>query len=141
MLVLLKSSAASRKIQENVCSCVPAFVQRGAISALRTARENVLRMNEEYRRRRDTVVAGVNAIPGLSARTPEGAFYLFVNIRDTGLSSEDFAMRLLEEGRVALSPGSAFGPSGEGYVRISYASSVENIRKGVARMADFVRAI
>jgi aminotransferase len=129
------------KIQENVCSCVPAFVQRGAISALRTAREDVLRMNEEYRRRRDTVVAGVNAIPGLSARTPEGAFYLFVNIRDTGLSSEDFAMRLLEEGRVALSPGSAFGPSGEGYVRISYASSVENIRKGVARMADFVRAI
>ncbi len=129
------------KIQENVCSCVPAFVQRGAISALRTARDDVLRMNEEYRRRRDTVVAGVNAIPGLSARTPEGAFYLFVNIRDTGLSSEDFAMRLLEEGRVALSPGSAFGPSGEGYVRISYASSVENIRKGVARMADFVRAI
>ena len=129
------------KIQENVCSCVPAFVQRGAISALRTAREDVRRMNEEYRRRRDAVVAGVNAIPGLSARTPEGAFYLFVNIRETGLSSEDFAMRLLEEGRVALSPGSAFGPSGEGYVRISYASSVENIRKGVARMADFVRMI
>ena len=129
------------KIQENICSCVPAFVQRGAVCALRTAAGDVGRMNAAYRERRDVIVAGINAIPGLSARTPEGAFYLFVNIRETGLSSEEFALRLLEEGRVALSPGSAFGPSGEGYVRISYASSVSNLEKGVARIADFVRKL
>jgi aminotransferase len=129
------------KIQENICSCVPAFVQRAAVCALRTARDDVARMNAEYRARRDVIVAGINAIPGLSARTPEGAFYLFVNIRGTGLSSEEFAMRLLEEGRVALSPGSAFGPSGEGYVRISYASSIENLKKGVDRIACFVHKL
>ena len=127
------------KIQENICSCVSAFVQRGAACALRTARDDVARMNAEYRVRRDAIVAGINAIPGLSARTPEGAFYLFVNIRETGLSSEEFAMRLLEEGRVALSPGSAFGPSGEGYVRISYASPVDILEKGVGRIAAFMR--
>ena len=127
------------KIQENICSCVPAFVQRAAVCALRTARDDVARMNAEYRVRRDVIVAGINAIPGLSARIPGGAFYLFVNIRGTGLSSEAFATRLLEEGRVALSPGSAFGPSGEGYVRISYASSIDNLRKGMDRIARFVR--
>ena len=129
------------KMQENLCSCVPAFVQRGAICALRTARGDVRRMNAEYRARRDAIVAGINAIPGLSSLTPEGAFYLFANIRGTGLSSEAFALRLLEEGHVALSPGSAFGPSGEGYVRISYASSIDNLEKGVARIARFVRAL
>ncbi len=129
------------KIQENLCSCVPAFVQQGAVCALRTAKEDVLRMNEAYRARRDAITAGINAIDGLSARTPEGAFYLFVNIQKTGLSSEEFALRLLREGRVALSPGSAFGPSGEGFVRISYASSLENIHRGVARIARFVSSL
>ncbi len=129
------------KIQENICSCVPAFVQRGAICALRSAYGDVLRMNAAYRARRDVIVAGINAIPGLSARTPEGAFYLFVNIRGSGLSSEAFAMRLLEEGRVALAPGSAFGPSGEGYVRISYASSIANLQKGIARIAAFMAGL
>ena len=129
------------KIQENLCSCVPAFVQRGAIRALRTGAEDVRRMNEAYRARRDVIVAGINAIPGLSARTPEGAFYLFVNVRGSGLTSERFAMRLLEEGRVALSPGSAFGPFGEGYARISYASSIDNLKKGLARIEGFMRRL
>ena len=127
------------KIQENLCSCVPAFVQRGAIRALRTAAEDVRRMNEAYRARRDVIASGINAIPGLSARLPEGAFYLFANIRGSGLRSEEFARRLLEEGHVALSPGSAFGPSGEGYARISYASSIDNLNKGLARIADFMK--
>ena len=129
------------KIQENLCSCVPAFVQRGAIAALLTARADVERMNRAYRQRRDAIVRGINGIGGLSARTPEGAFYLFVNIRATGLSSEEFAMRLLKEGRVALSPGSAFGPSGEGYVRISYACSLQTIEEGVRRIARFVATL
>ena len=126
------------KLQENVCSCVPAFVQHAAACALRTAGADAARMRDAYRRRRDVIVRGINAIPGLSARTPEGAFYLFVNIQETGLTSEAFAMRLLEEGRVALSPGSAFGPSGEGFVRISYASDEAVLRKGVARIAAFI---
>ena len=126
------------KLQEDVCSCGPAFVQRGAVCALQTAAGDVARMNAAYRARRDCVVAGINAIPGLSARTPEGAFYLFVNIGQTGLTSEAFAMRLLEDARVALSPGSAFGPSGEGYVRIAYASSIDVLNEGVARIAAFM---
>ncbi len=129
------------KLQENLCSCVPAFVQRGAIRALQTGAEDVRRMNAAYRARRDVIVQGINAIPGLSARTPEGAFYLFVNIRQTGLTSEEFATRLLEEARVALSPGSAFGPSGEGYVRISYASSIETLRRGLDRIAGFMNKL
>ena len=129
------------KIQENLCSCVPAFVQQGALCALRTAKADVARMNAAYRARRDVIVQGINAIPGLSARTPEGAFYLFVNIRETGLSSEDFAMRLLEEERVALSPGSAFGPSGEGYVRIAYPSDESILREGIRRIAAFMEKL
>ncbi len=129
------------KLQENLCSCVPAFVQRGAIRALRTGAEDIRRMNAAYRARRDIIVEGINAIPGLSARTPEGAFYLFVNIRQTGLTSEEFATRLLEEARVALSPGSAFGPSGEGYVRICYAASIETLRRGLDRIAAFMERL
>lgn len=129
------------KLQENLCSCVPAFVQRGAACALRTAGEDVKCMNAAYRARRDVIVRGINAIPGLSARTPEGAFYLFVNITRTGLTSEEFALRLLEEGRVALSPGSAFGPSGEGYVRISYASDIAVLEEGLRRIASFMKGL
>ncbi len=129
------------KLQENLCSCVPAFVQRGAVCALETAGEDARRMARAYRERRDFIVSAVNAIPGLSAREPKGAFYLFVNIRRSGLTSEDFAMRLLEEARVALSPGSAFGPSGEGYARISYATSMDALREGAARIGAFMRRL
>jgi len=129
------------KIQENVCSCVPAFVQRGAAYALRNCEEDVAAMNRQYRARRDAIYEGINAIPRLSAVLPNGAFYLFVNIQKTGLTSEEFAMRLLEEGHVALAPGSAFGPSGEGFVRISYATSLENIAEGLRRIRAFTESL
>ena len=129
------------KLQENVCSCVPAFAQRAAICALQTADADIRRMKSAYRARRDFIVRGINAIPGLSARVPEGAFYLFVNIRRTGLTSEAFATRLLEEAHVAVSPGSAFGPSGEGFVRIAYAASTDVLREGVDRIAAFMRRL
>ena len=129
------------KLQENVCSCVPAFVQKGAAAALRGCSGEVAAMRAEYRRRRDAIVAGINSIGKLHAVTPEGAFYLFVNIRDTGLSSEEFATRLLTEARVALSPGSAFGEAGEGFVRMSYATSVENIERGLSRIAEWVKTL
>ena len=126
------------KLQENFCSCVPAFVQHGAACALRECAGDVAMMNAEYRKRRDRIAAGINAIPGLSAVLPEGAFYLFVNIKETGLTSEEFAGRCLEEAHVALSPGSAFGPSGEGFVRMSYATSLDNIDEGVRRIAAWM---
>ena len=129
------------KIQENVCSCVPAFVQRGAAYALRNCAEDVAAMNRQYRARRDAIYEGINAIPRLSAVLPNGAFYLFVNIQKTGLTSEEFAMRLLEEGHVARAPGSAFGPSGEGFVRISYATSLENIAEGLRRIRAFTESL
>ena len=129
------------KIQENVCICVPAFVQRGAAYALRNCAEDVAAMNRQYRARRDAIYEGINAIPRLSAVLPNGAFYLFVNIQKTGLTSEEFAMRLLEEGHVALAPGSAFGPSGEGFVRISYATSLENIAEGLRRIRAFTESL
>ena len=129
------------KIQENLCSCVPAFVQRGAVCALQTAGADARRMALTYRERRDFIVSAINEIPGLSAREPQGAFYLFVNIRQSGLSSEEFAIRLLEEERVALSPGSAFGPSGEGYVRIAYATSIDTLREGARRIRAFMDRI
>ena len=129
------------KLQENLCSCVPAFVQHGAACALRECDDDITRMNAEYRKRRDCIAAGINAIPGLHAVVPEGAFYLFVNIHSTGLTSEQFAERLLKEARVALSPGSAFGPSGEGFVRMSYATSLENIEEGLRRIEGWMRTI
>ena len=98
-------------------------------------------MNRQYRARRDAIYEGINAIPRLSAVLPNGAFYLFVNIQKTGLTSEEFAMRLLEEGHVALAPGSAFGPSGEGFVRISYATSLENIAEGLRRIRAFTESL
>ena len=127
------------KIQENICSCVPAFVQKGAAHALRFCRADIDRMNAQYRKRRDLIYEGINAIPGLGAVLPDGAFYLFVNIKETGLSSEEFALKLLEEARVALSPGSAFGPSGEGFVRMSYSTSIENIEEGLRRIRTWMQ--
>ena len=129
------------KIQENLCSCVPAFVQKGAACALRSCEKDVEEMRAQYRARRDAIYAGINSIDGLSAVLPEGAFYLFANVKETCLTSEDFAMRLLREGHVALSPGSAFGPFGEGYVRMSYATSLENIAEGVRRIRAFVETL
>ena len=126
------------KVQENVCSCVPAFVQRGAAYALRNCTNDVGEMNRQYRARRDLIWSGINEIPKLSAVLPDGAFYLFVNISETGLTSEEFASRLLEEAHVALAPGSAFGPSGEGFVRISFACSLETIAEGVRRIRRFI---
>ena len=125
-----------RKLTRTVLSVL---IVVGAVLAVRWTIRAA--MTRAYRARRDVIVAGINAIPGLSARTPEGAFYLFVNVRGSGLTSERFAMRLLEEGRVALSPGSAFGPSGEGYARISYASSIDNLKKGLARIEGFMRRL
>ena len=128
-------------MQDDVISCVNTVAQYAAIEALTGPQDSVKRMIDEFRARRDLLVRGIREIPGLSCVTPNGAFYLYVNVSGTGLSSEEFAMRLLREARVAVVPGSAFGPGGAEYVRISYVTSQQNLLEGVRRISGFVRGL
>ena len=127
------------KIHENIVSCVAAFMQCAAIEALENSKAAIEQMKKEYLTRRDIIYNGISKIEGLSCLKPQGAFYLFVDIKRLGLSSEEFALRMLREGGVVLLPGSAFGESGEGFVRLSYATSIENIQEGLRRIDQFVQ--
>jgi aspartate aminotransferase len=115
----------------NSVSCTSAFSQYAAIAALNGPWGPVDEMVEEFRRRRDIIVAGLNDIPGISCLEPQGAFYVFPNITQTGLTSAELQSRLLLGAGVAALGGTAFGPCGEGYLRFSYANSVENIRSAL----------
>lgn len=123
--------------QEGVISSVSASSQYAAIEALNGPQDFVGDMIQAFKARRDILVDGLEGVPRISCRMPRGAFYVFANITDTGLTSEEFAVRLLEEKHVAVVPGSAFGPGGEGYIRLSYVVSEEDIREGVRRMEAF----
>ena len=112
----------------NSVSCTSAFSQYAAAAALGGPWEPVERMVEEFRRRRAVIVAGLNDIPGITCLEPQGAFYVFPNITGTGLTSAELAGRLLNDAGVAALSGTAFGRYGEGYLRFSYANSVENIQ-------------
>ncbi len=120
----------------NSVSCTSAFSQHAAIAALEGSWQPVQDMVAEFGRRRDIVVAGLNDIPGLSCQEPQGAFYAFPDITQTGLTSAELAATLLRDAGVALLPGTAFGPYGEGFLRLSYANSVENLRLAM----DAIRA-
>jgi aspartate aminotransferase len=110
------------------------FTQFAGIEALTGPQEMVNAMVTEYQRRRNVIVAGLNSLPGFSCQTPQGAFYAFPNITGTGKSSDELADLILEKAGVALLPGSSFGKFGAGYLRLSYANSIENIEKGLERM-------
>ncbi|OIO88816.1 MAG: aspartate aminotransferase [Anaerolineae bacterium CG2_30_58_95] len=110
------------------------FTQDAGVEALTGPQEQVDGVVEEYQRRRDVIVAGLNAIPGIRCQKPQGAFYVFPNIQATGMTSSELANLILEQGKVALLPGSSFGKYGEGYLRLSYATSIENIRRGLERI-------
>jgi aspartate aminotransferase len=112
----------------NSVSCTSAFSQYAAIAALEGPWDPVDQMVAEFRRRRDFIVAGLNDLPGVSCLEPQGAFYVFPNITETGQTSADLQARLLKDAGVAALSGTAFGPCGEGFLRFSYANSVENIR-------------
>jgi len=112
----------------NSVSCTSAFSQYAAIAALHGPWEPVEQMVAEFRRRRDVIVAGLNGIPGVSCLEPHGAFYVFPNITGTGLTSAELAAMLLQDAGVAALGGTAFGTYGEGFLRFSYANSVENIQ-------------
>ena len=115
----------------NSVSCTSAFSQYAAIAALEGPWDPVQEMVAEFRRRRDVIVAGLNDIPGISCREPQGAFYVFPNITGTGLTSGQLQSRLLQDAGVAALSGTAFGGCGEGFLRLSYANSVENISKAL----------
>ncbi len=117
------------------------IVQYGALEALEGDQTPSLEMKAEYKRRRDFMVEELNKIPKLSCLKPEGAFYIFLNIKQTGMTSEQFADYMLDEAGVALVHGNEFGSEGEGFVRISYASSMENLKEAVKRIAAAVQKL
>lgn len=128
-------------VQINANSCPAAFTQWAALAALTGPQEPVERMVAEFRRRRDVIVAGLNRLPGVRCLTPRGAFYAFPNIEGTGLCARELADRLLEEAGVATLAGTAFGAGGEGFLRLSYATSLEQIEQALARMGEFLSSL
>lgn len=133
--------AALNKIHQHNTTCAPSFVQKASIAALRDEQDEVADMVKEYQRRRDYAVAAINAIPGLSCRCPKGAFYIFINIKALSRPSAEVAQLLLEQAKIALVPGDVFGPGGEGYLRLSFANSYENIVEGCKRLQEAVAAL
>ena len=129
---------AMMKIHQYTMLCAPIMAQKAAIEAFRGGEPHVQEMVADYNQRRRVMVEGFNSI-GLPCFEPQGAFYAFPSIKGTGLSSEDFAERLLLEGHVAVVPGDAFGECGEGYIRCCYATSMEEIEEALERMRRFVR--
>lgn len=123
----------------NSNSCTASFTQRAGLAALTGPQDCVDDMVAEFRRRREAIVHGLNAIPGFHCTTPQGAFYAFPNITGTGWSSRQLANLLLEDAGVACLSGTAFGSYGEGYLRFSYANSLENIQEALRRIRTVVQ--
>lgn len=134
-------AVAMRRIHEAGSSSTNVAFQYAAIEALKNGAGDTEAMRREYQRRRDIMYRLINGIDGLSCIMPQGAFYFFVNITGTGLTSRQFADRLLEAEHTIVVPGTAFGPAGEGYVRLSYAADEETLRSGMARIAHFVKSL
>jgi aspartate/methionine/tyrosine aminotransferase len=126
------------KLQTNATSCTATFTQMAGVEALRGDQSAVARMVEEFRRRRDVIVDGLRQIRGFSCVRPKGAFYVFPNITGTGFSSRTLADRLLDEAGVACLSGTAFGEFGEGHLRFSYATSMENIQEALRRIKAWI---
>ncbi len=116
--------------------CTASFTQVAGVEALHGPQDEVHRVVNEYRRRRDILVAGLNQIPGITCRLPQGAFYVFPNITRLGKSSDWLADYLLTEARVAVLPGTSFGANGEGYLRLCFANSLPNLQQALGQMAD-----
>ena len=128
------------KIHQYAIMCAPSTSQYAAVEALRSCDDDVEKMREEYDNRRRIIVRGFNEL-GLTCREPKGAFYAFPSIQKTGLSSEEFCERLLYSKKVAIVPGTAFGESGEGFVRASYCYSVAHIKEALERIGEFLQEL
>jgi aspartate aminotransferase len=129
---------AIKKIQQHSISCAVSFAQKGGVAALKGSQEPINEMVSEFRARRDLMVEGINSISAFNCNVPQGAFYVFAKY-DSDLSSVDFAKMLIEKAHVAVTPGSAFGSGGEGFVRFSYAASRENIKEGLTRIENVLQ--
>ncbi len=131
---------AALKIHQYIMLCAPVMGQVGALEALRSAEEDKNNMVNEYRLRRNMIVAGLNRI-GLSCHVPDGAFYAFPSVKKTGLSDVEFAERLLREQKVAVVPGSVFGDGGEDHLRCAYAVSRKDLTEALSRMETFISGL
>ena len=129
---------AMMKIHQYSMLCAPIMAQEAAVEALERGTRSMERMREEYRLRRNFIVSSLNEA-GIPCHLPKGAFYVFPTIRGTGLTSREFSLKLLETKNVAVVPGTAFGTCGEGYVRCSYATAMDQIKIAVERITDFVK--
>ncbi|MDX9917131.1 MAG: pyridoxal phosphate-dependent aminotransferase [Gudongella sp.] len=127
------------KLQEGIVSCVSTFTQVAAIEAITGPQDAVESMLKDYARRRDILIDGLNEIPGISCRKSPGSFYAFPNIKAFGKTSQEFAEELIKEARVVVVPGSAFGSMGEGYLRLVFANSDENLHEAIQRIGDYIR--
>lgn len=128
------------KLVNNDASCTASFIQRAALACAR-AEPEVEKMVGEFARRRKLVVEGLNAIEGIACRWPAGAFYAFPNVTAVGMPSKEFAHHLLHEAGVAVLSGTAFGPAGDGYLRISYANSLPNLQEALRRIAWAAKSV
>jgi len=129
------------KLHENGASCLPAPCQMGAAEGLRSCQDEIEKMRLNYEHRRDLIYQLVNDIDGISCKKPKGAFYAFVNIKETGMKSEEFCIDLLKKTGVVSVPGSGFGSNGEGFVRFTYATSEENITEGLRRVRNYLTGL
>jgi aspartate/methionine/tyrosine aminotransferase len=127
------------KLQEHYVACVNSPAQKAAIAAIRGSQTCVDEMLKEYTRRRDIVVEGLSRIEMMTCRKPAGAFYAFPNISKSGQDSRTFVRNLLKEAKVATVPGAAFGKHGEGHIRLSFATSVENIKEALKRIGEYCK--
>jgi aminotransferase len=128
------------KIHQYTMLCAPVMAQVAALEALHSGKDEMLRMRHEYDLRRRLFVSGLNRI-GLNTFEPGGAFYAFPSVKFTGLSSQEFAERLLKEQKVAVVPGNVFGACGEGFLRCSYATSREELIEALDRMENFLSSL
>jgi aspartate/methionine/tyrosine aminotransferase len=126
-------------LMTNSNSCTASFIQMAGVEAISGDQSSVDRMREEFRRRREVIVSGLNRIPGFRCAQPHGAFYVFPNIQETGRDSRSLADAILKEAGVACLAGTAFGAWGEGHLRFSFANSVENISEALNRVESWVR--
>jgi aminotransferase len=131
---------AMMKIHQYAILCAPIMGQEAAIEALERGEESMLKMRREYELRRNYIVSGFNDL-GLECFKPRGAFYVFPKIASTGLTSREFSLQLLREKKVAVVPGNAFGVSGEGHVRCSYATALDQIKIAIERIGEFCRSL
>lgn len=129
------------KVHQNMSTCATSFVQAGVVKAFQQGKSFTQGMVETFRERRDLVIEGLSQIKGIEYQVPHGAFYIFPKISDIGLSSTEFCQRALEETGVALVPGNAFGENGEGFIRLAYACSSEEIKDAMALLKRFVEEL